>query len=88
MIHFLSENEWIFKKPIFIMRMSNSISFKALLLTWGIGALGSIPFMAFADTYRALTNRISAFANLPFDSLTRLSLQNRMDEIGKGDPSA
>ena len=44
--------------------------------------------LAFADTYRALTNRISAFANLPFDSLTRLSLQNRMDEIGKGDPSA
>ena len=40
------------------MRMSNSISFKALLLTWGIGALGSIPFMAFADTYPSRTIKI------------------------------
>jgi protein-tyrosine-phosphatase len=39
--------------------------------------------LAFADTYRMLNNRISIFVNLPMKALDRLSLQKRLDEIGK-----
>ena len=39
--------------------------------------------LAFADTYRMLNNRIGLFASLPVAKLSRLSLQERMDEIGK-----
>ncbi len=39
--------------------------------------------LAFADTYRMLSNRIGAFANLKHSALDRMSLQNRMNEIGK-----
>ena len=39
--------------------------------------------LAFADTYRLLNNRINLFANLPIKSLDRLSLQRRLDDIGK-----
>jgi arsenate reductase len=39
--------------------------------------------MAFADTYRMLNNRIALFVNLPMRSLDRLSLQKRLDQIGK-----
>lgn len=39
--------------------------------------------LAFADAYRMLNNRISAFINLPIASLDRLSLKNRLDAIGK-----
>lgn len=38
---------------------------------------------AYADTYRMLTSRISIFVNLPIASLDRLSLQKRLDDIGK-----
>lgn len=38
---------------------------------------------AFADTYRMLSNRISVFTALPLASLDRLSLQTRLNEIGK-----
>lgn len=38
---------------------------------------------AFADTYRMLNNRIEIFVNLPLTSLDRLSLQKRLDEIGR-----
>lgn len=38
---------------------------------------------AFADTYRMLTHRIGIFVNLPLASLDRLSLQSRLDSIGK-----
>lgn len=38
--------------------------------------------LVFAQTYAALRRRISAFVELPFDSLSRLSLQARVDEIG------
>jgi arsenate reductase len=37
---------------------------------------------AFADAYRMLNNRISAFVNLPIASLDRLSLQAHLDNIG------
>ncbi|WP_295807940.1 arsenate reductase ArsC [uncultured Nitratireductor sp.] len=39
--------------------------------------------LAFADTYRMLNNRISIFTALPFASLDRLSLQRRLDNIGR-----
>ncbi|TAG15515.1 MAG: ArsR family transcriptional regulator [Rhodobacterales bacterium] len=38
--------------------------------------------LVFAQTYAALRRRIMAFVALPFDSLTRLSLQSRVDAIG------
>ena len=39
--------------------------------------------VVFADTYRMLNNRINLFVNLPIASLDQLSLQKRLDEIGK-----
>lgn len=39
--------------------------------------------LAFADTYRMLNNRISAFANLKMSGLDRLSLQKHVADIGK-----
>ena len=39
--------------------------------------------LAFADTYRMLKNRISAFVNLPLASLDRLSLQKKLSGIGR-----
>ena len=39
--------------------------------------------LAFADAYRMLLNRISIFTSLPMKSLDRLSLQKRLDEIGR-----
>jgi protein-tyrosine-phosphatase len=38
--------------------------------------------LAFADTYRMLSNRIGLFMSLPMASLDSLSLQRRLDEIG------
>jgi protein-tyrosine-phosphatase len=38
---------------------------------------------AFADTHRMLNQRISIFVSLPFGSLGRLSLQRRLEEIGR-----
>jgi len=38
---------------------------------------------AFANAYGALQNRIAIFVNLPFAGLDRLSLQSRLDAIGK-----
>ncbi len=39
--------------------------------------------LAFADTYRMLTNRITLFTSLPLHSLSRLSLQERLNDIGQ-----
>jgi arsenate reductase len=39
--------------------------------------------VAFADTYRMLNNRIGLLVSLPLSALDRLSLQRRLDEIGK-----
>ena len=44
--------------------------------------------LAFADTFRMLSNRISVFVNLPLRSLDRLSLQRQLDSIGKSKDSA
>jgi protein-tyrosine-phosphatase len=38
---------------------------------------------AFADTHRMLYQRIGIFVNLPLESLDRLSLQKRLDDIGR-----
>jgi protein-tyrosine-phosphatase len=38
---------------------------------------------AFDETYRMLFLRVSIFVNLPFDSLSKLSLQEHLDRIGK-----
>ncbi len=38
--------------------------------------------MAFRTAFAELQNRIAIFVNLPFDSLDRLRLQQRLDEIG------
>jgi protein-tyrosine-phosphatase len=39
--------------------------------------------LAFADTYRMLSNRISIFVNLPLAAIDRLSLQKKLADIGK-----
>lgn len=49
-------------------------------------------WLAFRKAFRELENRIKIFVNLKFSSLDRLSLQNRLQEIGRtrvgdGDPS-
>ena len=56
---------------------------------WGVpdpaaatGTEAEIRF-AFADTLRMLTNRINIFVSLPLAKLDRLSLQQRLDAIGK-----
>lgn len=38
---------------------------------------------AFAETHRMLYQRIGIFVNLPFDSLDKLALQKRLDDIGR-----
>ncbi|HXV10639.1 MAG TPA: arsenate reductase ArsC [Burkholderiales bacterium] len=38
---------------------------------------------AFFNTYTHLLNRLSIFVSLPLDKLDRLSLQKKLDEIGK-----
>ena len=38
---------------------------------------------AFAETYGMLANRISIFVSLPIASLDKLSLQKRLDDIGR-----
>jgi hypothetical protein len=43
---------------------------------------------AFVDTLRMLTQRIDIFVNLPVAKLDPLSLQHRVDAIGKTTPQA
>jgi hypothetical protein len=38
---------------------------------------------AFADTYRMLNQRIGIFVSLPLRSLDGLTLQKRLDDIGR-----
>jgi arsenate reductase (thioredoxin) len=39
--------------------------------------------LAFADAYRQLNTRIGIFTNLPVASLDRLTLQGKLDDIGR-----
>ena len=43
---------------------------------------------AFAETSRTLLNRIRVFTSLPLDKLNRLSLQRRLNELGKSSADA
>jgi protein-tyrosine-phosphatase len=38
--------------------------------------------VAFADAYRQLERRVSLFLNLPMESLDRMALKRRLDDIG------
>jgi len=42
--------------------------------------------LAFAEVYRELNTRIEIFVNLPMESLDRLALKRRLDEIGRIPP--
>ena len=42
--------------------------------------------VAFAETLRMLHNRIGVFVNLPIRSLDKLSLQRRLQSIGRDEP--
>ena len=42
--------------------------------------------LAFADTWRMLMNRIRLFTSLPVESLDRLAIKQRMDDIGHAAP--
>ncbi len=42
--------------------------------------------LAFAEAYRMLHNRISIFVSLPIAAIDRLSLQKRLEEIGRPMP--
>jgi len=44
--------------------------------------------LAFSDSYRMLFSRISIFTALPLASIDRLSLQKKLDEIGKSKEKA
>jgi protein-tyrosine-phosphatase len=44
--------------------------------------------LAFAEAYRMLNNRISIFISLPMNTLDKLALQKRLDEIGRNLPKA
>lgn len=44
--------------------------------------------LAFADAYRMLNNRISIFVSLPMQTIDKLALQKRLDEIGRELPKA
>lgn len=44
--------------------------------------------LAFSDSYRMLFSRISIFTALPLASIDRLSLQKKLDEIGKSKDKA
>ncbi len=60
---------------------------------WGVpdpaaheGSDAEIAF-AFDDAWRMLQNRITLFTSLPLASLDRLSLQKKLDDIGRSAPS-
>jgi protein-tyrosine-phosphatase len=44
--------------------------------------------LAFADAFRMLSNRIDIFLSLPMKSLDHLSLQKRLEEIGRTERAA
>ena len=41
--------------------------------------------LAFSEAYRTLNTRISIFLNLPMRSIDRMSLQKKLDQIGRSD---
>jgi arsenate reductase (thioredoxin) len=67
---------------------------QAMTVHWGVPdparATGSEAEvrLAFADTFRMLSNRISLFVSLPLHSLDKLTLQRHLESIGKSKDSA
>lgn len=61
---------------------------------WGVpdpaAARGTDAEIAFAfdEAWRMLQNRITIFCNLPLESLDRLALKARLDEIGRASPAS
>ncbi len=53
----------------------------------GVSGSEATKHLAFTDTLRMLGNRVGIFTALPLHSLDLLSLQNRLDTIGKTVPS-
>ena len=43
----------------------------------------ALKMLAFRQAFRELENRIKLFASLPFQSLDKIRLKNKLDEIGK-----
>ena len=43
--------------------------------------------LAFADTWRMLANRLALFTALPIESLDRLAIKRRLDDIGASTPA-
>ena len=60
---------------------------------WGIADPAAVEgdemarMMAFRRAFRELQNRVAIFVNLPFESLDKLKLQEKLDEIGRLPPS-
>lgn len=60
-----------------------------MLAHWGVPDPAAVEgteaekHFAFADTYRMLSNRISVFTSLPLASIDQLTLQKRLDDIGR-----
>ncbi len=56
---------------------------------WGVADPAAVEgaetakWLAFREAFKALENRIKIFVSLPFASLDRLKLQQRLDEIGR-----
>ncbi|MFY9972758.1 MAG: arsenate reductase ArsC [Chromatiaceae bacterium] len=56
---------------------------------WGIADPAAVAgdevarMMAFRQAFRELQNRVAIFVNLPFESLDKLKLQEKLDEIGR-----
>ena len=61
---------------------------------WGMPDPAAVPgspaaiALAFAGTYRMLNNRIRLFASLPIESLDKLAIKRRMDDIGHSQEAA
>ena len=52
----------------------------------GVEGTEAVIRAAFANAYREIATRIEIFASLPFESLDRLALKRRLDEIGASPP--
>jgi len=62
---------------------------KPMTAHWGLNDPAAVEgsdtdkWLAFRDTFRALESRIKAFTSLPIDSLDRMKLEQRLDEIAR-----
>ena len=73
----------------FVFTVCDNAAGQPMTAQWGIpdpaeakGSAAEVG-LAFRDAYRMLSQRIGVFAALPIQSLDQLSLQRRLDEIGR-----